>query len=195
MVLDVDEELKRLAILVAYHGYGRNRRENRSVATLQEPLCGVPVVPAVCEALENVSGWTVARREQERDVLADELVDAETGHRAEGLVHDVDAKRGEAHDQVSQRAALEHRLIEAQPLLEGGGICSQPARGDPPDQLGCSARRGPGAGNRRRDGGRRADGRRETWHMRKLGACRDHKVTPRSQTCAGAEAPPITIGR
>lgn len=131
-VLKKNDELDGPAIVVANHRHSRQRGKDGAVPTLQEPLHRVALALSVGgKAFDHVVGRALVERKDQTDVGADELVDAEARHGAEGLVDDIDAERRKVDDELAERAALEHSLVEPPAFLEGGCVGCQPGGGDP----------------------------------------------------------------
>ena len=84
------------------------------------PLDRVAVDTAVGEPLDGIQCRIPAGREDLRDRCSDELVSAESRHRAESVVDAVDVERREVDDQLPERSAIEHAPVHAQAFLEAG---------------------------------------------------------------------------
>ena len=129
LVLEVNQELDGLGVFIANNGYRCQSRQDGPIAALQEALRRVPVGETVGHTFEDVAGRTLAGGKDQGNVTANQLIDTEADHGAEGFVDDVDAKRGEVDNQLSERAPFEHRLVETQPLVKSGGVRRQPGGG------------------------------------------------------------------
>src|SRR6202035_6183975 len=93
LILEMNQQLNGFGVFVANDRYGCQRRQDGAVATLKEALRRVSVRQAVGHTFEDVARGTLPGGKDQRDITANQLVDAEADHGAEGLVDDIDAKR------------------------------------------------------------------------------------------------------
>ena len=131
LVLKTDEQPKGLTVLVAHHRRGDECWKDGAVAALQQPLRDISFGRTVTETFEDIVGRAVSGWKQRCDVLADEFVDAESHHGAEGPVDDVDAERRDIDDELTDGAALEDGLVEVLSFLQRRGMRSQSAWVEP----------------------------------------------------------------
>ena len=119
----MNQKLDGVTVFVASHGDSCQGREDGAISTLQEPSHRVAIGLTVRQALEYVAGGALAAGKHQRNITADQFVDTEADHGAESFVDDIDAKAREVDDELSQCAALEHRLVETHSLVQSDRMC------------------------------------------------------------------------
>ena len=131
LILKADEKSKGSPILIAHYRGGGERWKDGAVPALEESLRDISFGRTVAETFEDIVGRALTERKYHGDVLADQFVDAESHHRAERVVDDVDSERRDIDDQLTDCAALEQRLVEMLPFLQGRGMRGQSAWVEP----------------------------------------------------------------
>jgi hypothetical protein len=111
-VLNVVEKLGGPTSVVAHHSRRDKCWKYGAVPALQKPLRDESFDGAIVQALEDVVGRAQPGWEHPGHIAANKVVEAKPHHRTERSVDDVDAKRRDVDNELTDRGALEYCPVQ-----------------------------------------------------------------------------------